>query len=44
MKKANEKYQKCPVKHVVNNVRNIFGTRSFKFDNCLVHDYLDSTV
>ena len=35
-----EKYQKCPV----NNARNIFGTRLFRFGYCLVHDCLDLTI
>ena len=37
----NEKYQKSFINHAVNNVHNIFGTRSFKFGYCFVHDCLD---
>ena len=31
----------CLINHTVNNVPNIFGTRSFIFGYCLVYDLLD---
>ena len=37
----NGKYKKC---HVINNARNIFGTRSFRFDYCLVHNHLNFLI
>uniref|UniRef100_UPI0038B2772A hypothetical protein n=1 Tax=Staphylococcus aureus TaxID=1280 RepID=UPI0038B2772A len=36
-----ENYKKFPINHAINNARNIFGTRSFIFGYCLVHDHLD---